>query len=104
MDNNLKVDYPVFIILAVFTIFVLSLAFIIGKFSWRHETMEQTEERGYVLCNDKSYFSAAIPDEAGVKQHDNIEENPEELSNHSQKYIPANICQREGQCLLYLLL
>ena len=33
MDNNLKVDYPVFIILAVFTIFVLSLAFIIGKFS-----------------------------------------------------------------------
>ena len=59
----------------------------------------------YVI--DISYFSAAIPDEAGVKQDDDIEENPEELSNYSQKYIPAHICQREGQCLhclLYLLL
>ena len=35
MDNiNLKVDYPVFIILAVFTILVLIVTFIIGKFSY----------------------------------------------------------------------
>lgn len=33
MDNiNLKVDYPVFIILAVFTILLLIVTFIIGKF------------------------------------------------------------------------
>ena len=51
-----------------------------------------------------SNFSAFIPGEAGVEEHDDIEENPEELGNYSQKYVPANVWERERQCFLYLLL